>query len=77
MTMQQRNWMIPGIAMILLVLSLIVFPSATTDKKKNAPATCCKKSMKECGGENKTKAPGQLIMDNFSRQFISISFFIH
>ena len=75
--MQKRNWMIPGIAMILLVLSLIVFPSATTDKKKNTHPTCCKKLMKECGGDNKTKAPGQLIMDNFSRQFISIAFSIH
>jgi hypothetical protein len=75
--MQQRNWMIPGIAMTLLVLSLFVFPSATTNKKITTPPTCCKKTMKECGGDNKTKAPGQLIMDNFSRQFISISFFNH
>ena len=74
--MRKKNWVFFGSAMLLLAVSLIVFRSAASDKKKAAPPTCCKRSG-QYSGEKKQSGPGELIIENLSRQFISLAIFKH
>ena len=62
---------------VLLVAAFLLLNSASPiKKKKTSPATptCSKLETKECV-ENKTNSSGEMIIDNLSRQFISIPAF--
>ncbi|MFN8289059.1 MAG: hypothetical protein U0U70_02260 [Chitinophagaceae bacterium] len=57
-------------AIFISGLVLTVSSSASGEKKKETPS-CCKFGT-ECGGKIKKSGSGELIMENMSRQFISI-----
>ena len=57
----------------VLVAAFLLFNSAAPAEKKEEP-TCCKEKTEECV-ENKTNSSGEMIIDNLSRQFISIPVF--
>jgi hypothetical protein len=75
--MQKRTILSVTLITALLVTAFLVLNSASpVEKKETTPATptCCKQKMKECV-ENKTNNSGEMIIDNLSRQFISIPVF--
>ena len=67
--MRKKIWIISGITMVILATGLFAVLTAS-GKSSIERSTCCKKS-KPCKTE-KTGRPGELIMDNLSRQFISL-----
>jgi hypothetical protein len=75
--MQKRTILSVTLITALLVAAFLLLNSATPVEKKETPATpptCCKQKTKECV-ENKTNSSGEMIIDNLSRQFISIPIF--
>ncbi|MGQ0738134.1 MAG: hypothetical protein ACT4OJ_03655 [Bacteroidota bacterium] len=58
---------------LALGAGIIVLTSSASDKKKTQSPSCCQKTEKQCSEENKKSGSGELIMENMSRQFISIS----
>lgn len=74
--MQKRTILSVTLITALLVAAFLLLNSAAPVEKKETPATptCCKQKMKECV-ENKTNSSGEMIIDNLSRQFISIPVF--
>jgi hypothetical protein len=68
--MRKKIWIISGITMVILATGLFAVLNSASGKSKIERSTCCKKS-KPCKTE-KTGRPGELIMDNLSRQFISL-----
>ncbi|HUR66998.1 MAG TPA: hypothetical protein VMZ03_11680 [Chitinophagaceae bacterium] len=72
-TMKKSNRLILAAIILALTLGAIVLTSSASDKNKNIPLpTCCKKVESQCPLENKKSRSGELIMDNMSRQFISL-----
>ena len=54
-------------------MTLLLFNSSAPDEKKKIP-TCCKQNVTDCP-ENNINNSGEMIIENMSRQFISISAF--
>jgi hypothetical protein len=76
--MQKRAILSVTLITALLVAAFLLFNSSTPVEKKETPATpaptCCKQNTKECV-DSKTNGSGDMIIDNLSRQFISIPVF--
>ena len=71
--MQKSNQVIITAVAVLLAVGAIVLTSSASGKNKKATApVCCKKMERKCESGNKKTGSGELIMDNMSRQFISI-----
>jgi hypothetical protein len=71
--MQKKNFLSVALFTALLVMALFLLNSSAPAEKKKTP-TCCKQSMKECP-ENNINSSGEMIIENLSRQFISITAF--
>ena len=79
-TMQKKNWLYVILATALLVTGLTVFTSSAPIEKQEIVTpipTCCKEKMSECTPVKKkaTNPSSEMIIDNLSRQFISIPVF--
>lgn len=76
-TMQKKNWLFLTVVTTLLVTGLMVFSSSAPVQRMATPTpTCCKQNMSECPAKKKaTNASGEMIIDNLSRQFISVPVF--
>ncbi len=65
---------------IVLAASLLLLssekPTTAPAPEKEKESTCCKKKM-VCPGKNETKAPGEMLLDNLSQQFISMPASFH
>jgi hypothetical protein len=76
--MRKRTILSVTLITALLVAAFLLLNSARPVEKKENPATpaptCCKHNTKECV-DNKTNSHGEMIIDNLSRQFISIPVF--
>jgi hypothetical protein len=72
--MQKRTILSVTLITALLVAAFLLFNSAAPAEKKEK-ATCCKQNMKDCPVENKANSSGEMIIENLSRQFISITVF--
>jgi hypothetical protein len=71
--MKKSNRLIlTAVAILLASVAIVLTSSASDKKKKTVSPTCCKKIETKCGPNNKKTGSGELIMDNMSRQFISI-----
>jgi hypothetical protein len=70
--MKKKNWILPGLVAFLVVAgSLTVgFSSRASVQKQKNNSTCCQK-MKECSPED-AASPGGTILDNLSRQFMTV-----
>jgi hypothetical protein len=68
--MQKKNLAFFGVIAILLAASLFLLPSSSPVQQT---PTCCKKYPEKCSNKE-SNAPGEMIIDNMSRQFISLSF---
>jgi heme A synthase len=72
-TMKKSNRLILAALVLVLALGTIVLTSSASGKNKTIPSpTCCKKIESKCTPETRKNSSGELIMDNMSRQFISI-----
>lgn len=75
--MKKKNWILPGLVAILVVAYFLMVgfsPRAAAQKEKS---TCCTQKMKSCEGENNSDTPGDMMLDNISRQFLSISTLVY
>ncbi|HEY6062587.1 MAG TPA: hypothetical protein VIV35_03200 [Chitinophagaceae bacterium] len=71
--MTKKNWILPGLVAILVAAYFLMVgfsPSATASKDKS---TCCCQKMKNCAVKTRGSASGEMILENLSRQFLSIS----
>jgi hypothetical protein len=79
--MPKRNWIVLIIVAILVTGSIVFSSSAPIAAKaveieKVGTPTCCKQNTGECTQQKKeTDASGEMIIDNLSRQFISVPVF--
>lgn len=73
--MRKNNWIYLALVAIIVATSFIVLTSSASDVKAKESPTCCKKKAAECSPGIKKTGNGDLIMENMSRQFISISAF--
>jgi hypothetical protein len=77
--MKNKNWIIPALIAILLVSSFFIIGYSSHASVQKEKSTCCSQKMstgsagKGCDGGIKTTTPGDMILENFSRQFLTIS----
>ena len=78
--MKNKNWVLPALIAILvascfLIIGFSSHASAKKEKKENS--TCCSQKMKIKDCDVKTNGPstGDMILENFSRQFLRIPSF--
>lgn len=74
-TMRKNNWIYLALAALIVATGFFVLTSSASGVKPNESPTCCKKKATDCGTETRKTGNGDLIMENMSRQFISISAF--
>ncbi len=73
--MRKKNWIYFAALAILVAVSFIVLTSSASNVKVKESPTCSKKKTGECNAVPKKAGSGEMIMDNMSRQFISITTF--
>jgi hypothetical protein len=73
--MKKRNHTFIGLIItIIIAASLLTFgSSAHAPIQKSNNCTCCKENSKDCAGKNNSNAPGEMIMESLSRQFLSLT----
>ncbi len=71
--MQKKPFLSVVLFTTLLVLALLLLNSSAPAEKKITP-TCCKQNATDCPEESINNS-GEMIIENLSRQFISISAF--
>lgn len=71
--MRLSNRLLFGSLLLLTAAVFIVIRSSATGKKKVSAPTCCKKSRNACTESGQPSRPGELIIDNLSRQFIMVN----
>jgi hypothetical protein len=72
--MQKKIFLSVTLITALLVTASLLFNSSFPAEKKETPACCKQNNMKECA-ESNTNSSGEMIIENLSRQFISITAF--
>jgi len=75
--MKKKNWILPGVVAILVAAYFLIVgfsPRAAAQKEKS---TCCSQKMKDCEGKINGATPGDIMLDNISRQFLSISTLVY
>ena len=73
--MRKNNWIYIALIAIIVATGFFVLTSSASDVKVKESPTCSKKKGTECGSGIKKTGNGDLIMENMSRQFISIPAF--
>lgn len=71
--MKKRNLLLLAVFTILAIASMIALTSSASNNKSIETPTCCKKKVNGCDVKDSKSGSGELIMDNMSRQFISIA----
>jgi len=74
-TMRKNNWIYLALIAIIVATGFFVLTSSASEVKAKESPTCCKKKATDCETGIKKTGNGDLIMENMSRQFISISAF--
>jgi hypothetical protein len=72
--MQKKNRTFFGLIALLLAASLFLLHSSAPVQEN---PTCCKKSLNKCSDNKNSSAPGEMIMETMSRQFISLNFSVY
>jgi hypothetical protein len=74
--MKNKKWILPGLITLMVAAGFLVigFSSHASAKKIKENSTCCQQQkMKNCSGKmNDIAAPGVVVPENLSRQFLSI-----
>jgi hypothetical protein len=73
--MKKKNWILPGLVVILMAAYFLMVGFSPRAAAQIEKSTCCTKKMKNCEGRNNSATPGDIILENFSRQFLIISSF--
>ncbi|HMK27854.1 MAG TPA: hypothetical protein VK483_17605 [Chitinophagaceae bacterium] len=77
--MKNKNWIIPTLIAVLVASSFFIIGFSSHASAQKERSTCCSQKMspgpagKGCNGKIKTTTPGDMILENFSRQFLAIS----
>ncbi len=72
--MKKKNWILSGLAAFLIVAGSLAIgfssrASSVQKQKADPAATCCQKT-NQC--TDKTGGSGEILLDNVSRQFMTI-----
>ncbi|OSZ80952.1 hypothetical protein CAP36_06860 [Chitinophagaceae bacterium IBVUCB2] len=79
--MRKNTWIPLAVLTIIMVAGFFILQSATPTKsaapiKKQEQALCSKLNTTACTPIQKANAPGEMIVESLSRQFLSITGFI-
>jgi hypothetical protein len=81
--MKIKNWVLPGLIAILVASGFLFIGFSSHASAKKEKSTCCSQKMsakpggKGCDETKNSPATGDMILENFSRQFLSISPLAH
>lgn len=71
--MKNKNHLLLSLVTVLLVAGLLTLGSASPSVKKEIKnSTCCKQKKTDCSPIKESPAHGDLLLDNISRQFMTI-----
>ena len=73
--MQKKTWIFFSLVAVSFAATLLLAgrsENPAMEPPKNSTA-CCKAKMQECLKKQKPHAPGEVIMESLSRQFLQIS----
>ena len=74
--MQTKNWLFTILFAALLVTSFVLLNSSAPVKKapvKVETSVCCKQKIGTCTPSEPQNSSGEMIIENLSRQFISVA----
>jgi hypothetical protein len=71
--MKKKNWILPGLVAILAAVYFLIVGFSPRVPAQKDNSTCCCQKMKNCAAKTKGSASGEMILENLSRQFLSIS----
>ena len=73
--MKKKNWILTGIAAAMVAYCFLIIGFSSHASAKNDKSTCCCQKLKNGASKTKNPAHGEIGMENFSRQFLSITSF--
>ncbi len=77
--MKKKNWILPGLVAILAVAYFLMVGFSPRVPAQKDKSTCCNQKMsvepggKNCAPKTDSHGSGEMILDNLSRQFLSVS----
>ena len=77
--MKNKKWILPALIAILVASSFFIIGFSSHASAQKEKSTCRSQKMpagsagKGCDTRIKTATPGDMILENFSRQFLTIS----
>jgi hypothetical protein len=75
--MKKKNWILPGLVAILVAAYFLMVGFSPRAVVQNEKSTCCSQKMKGCEGKINGATPGDIMLDNIFRQFLSISTLVY
>jgi hypothetical protein len=75
--MKKKSRVITCIALIGAVSFFIIAGFTPNAPVQNEKSTCCSQKMNGCEGNINGATPGDMMLDNISRQFLSISTLVY
>lgn len=71
--MKKKNWILPGLVAILVAAYFLMVGFSPRPPAQKDQPTCCTQKMKNCAAKPNSQGSGEMILENLSRQFLSIS----
>jgi hypothetical protein len=75
--MKKKNWILPGLVAILVAAYFLIVGFSPRATVQNEKSTCCSQIKKDCEGKINSATPGDMMLDNISRQFLFISTLVY
>ena len=70
--MKNKNLLLTTLATILLASYFVIAGFSSAPSKETDKSTCCSQKMKNCNIKTNSEARGEMMLENLSRQFLSI-----
>jgi hypothetical protein len=71
--MKKKNWILPGLIAILIAACFLFVGFSSYNSAQKEKSTCSSQQIKDCTPKTNKPASGEMILDNLSRQFLSIT----
>jgi hypothetical protein len=71
--MKKNIRMLPGMIIILLAACFLLVGFSSHDSAKKEKSACCCKIMKNCAAKTNNSLSGDMILENFPRQFLFVN----
>ena len=71
--MKKKNWILTGLVAVGIAFCFLFIGFSFHASAQKEKSTCCSQKLKSCAAKTNSPRSGEMILDNLSRQFLSIA----